>query len=433
MLWGVLMTSAKKISITNAVLWTINIMVGGGILSGPGAMAAIAGNWSFLGWLIVAMLYLPIVLSITRMAEVFPAQGGFASYCKQGLGNFGGFLGGWIYFLGYAAAAATLISFYQTYLQISCPSCSLFSNLPLFAALVLVCLALLNNLRIDILASLQGYLTLVKLLPVFLAIGLLPFFIKTTLTFPVCELKMLPWSLTTAMFGFMGFEAAASLTSDINGGAPQARKAILIGFFLVTAIYVIFHYSLINIMGAQGLATYMAAGYPLFVVKKFSFFGKILIPLIALTTIITYFNSSNGMIGLDSSILHGIAREGQIRLAGILDYRNLYGRPYIAVAATAFFVYGLCVLAPNTLILAAVTNFGVTLTFLLANLSLWLADDQATAINKFVNLLALGLLLVLLGYHFSVLGDTLLLRLQNLSLLLFAIAFGAILYKPASA
>jgi amino acid transporter len=424
------MSTARKIPVIKAVLMSINVMVGGGILFGPAPMAAIAGSWSFLGWLVVAFIYLPIVLSITRMAEVFPTDGGLASYCKQGLGDFLGFCGGWIYFLGYAASAATLLSVYRAYLQLKWPGFFLFQNPYLFFAFAVAVLVYLNNLRVTVMADLQSYLTVIKLLPVLLAVILLPFFASGTLSFSLGELQMLPWSLTYAIFGFLGFEFCASLTDTIEGGAPQARKAILGGFLAVSAIYIIFHYSLLNIMGVQGLVANTAAGYPLFVAKKFAFLGSFLIPLISLTTVITYFNSSNGLMTLDGFVLSGIAKGKQIRFAETLDQRNRNDRPYVAVAVAAMFIYALGVFVPSTHILAAVTNFGVTLTFLLANLSLWLADNRATAVNKFINLLAMLFLILLLIYHFSVVGDTMALRLQNLSLLFLAAIAGLLLYRP---
>ncbi len=39
-----------KISLFTAVLLTMNIMIGSGILIGPGNIAAIAGSASFLAW-----------------------------------------------------------------------------------------------------------------------------------------------------------------------------------------------------------------------------------------------------------------------------------------------------------------------------------------------------------------------------------------------
>ena len=53
-----------KISLVTAILMNINIMVGSGILIGPAVMAGIAGNASFLAWLLVALIFLPIVLSL---------------------------------------------------------------------------------------------------------------------------------------------------------------------------------------------------------------------------------------------------------------------------------------------------------------------------------------------------------------------------------
>lgn len=71
-------------------------MVGSGILVGPGIMAKIAGNASFLTWTLVALLLFPVVLSIVELSRLFPGAGGFYLYTKEGLGPLAGFLSGWL-------------------------------------------------------------------------------------------------------------------------------------------------------------------------------------------------------------------------------------------------------------------------------------------------------------------------------------------------
>lgn len=424
------MNNAKKIPLISAILMSINIMIGGGVLLGPAKMAAVAGNWSFIGWIIVATIYLPQVLSIARMAEIFPNSGGFFSYCKSGLGNFVGHLGGWIYFVGYSSAAATILSAYRTYLMKQFPSTSFFESSPLFFITAITVLIALNNMKISTLASFQSTLTLIKISPVIIAIALLPFFLKTDLSFPAEQLSSLPWSLPFAIFGFLGFEFAASLVNDIEGGAAQAQKAIVVGFLFVTIIYTAFHYSLLNIMGAEGLTTHLAAGFPLFVAEQFAMLGKILTLGVSTATIITYFNSSNGLITLGSSILNGMGKSGKIWGGTILSYNTTNNRPFYAIALSGMLTTLLGVLTKSTDILGAGTNFLVTLTFIIANTSLLVADKEASVCMRIINLIAIPISLGLACFHFTMIGVDMSTRLTNIAPFIALIFAGLLLYRP---
>ncbi len=87
------MSPLKKIPVSTAVVMSINIMLGVGLYAGVHRMAAVAGNASFLGWVIVALLNLPIVYAISRMAALVPESGGFYRYAYKTFGRIGGFFG----------------------------------------------------------------------------------------------------------------------------------------------------------------------------------------------------------------------------------------------------------------------------------------------------------------------------------------------------
>ncbi len=97
----------EKISFLAAVLMSINIIVGVGIYFGPQIMAEKAGSLSFLGWGLSALLLFPVIWCIALAAKMFPGEGGFFIYCKQGLGEVFGFIAAWAYLLGFLSTAAT--------------------------------------------------------------------------------------------------------------------------------------------------------------------------------------------------------------------------------------------------------------------------------------------------------------------------------------
>ena len=72
-------------------------------------MASIAGNASFLAWLLVALVFLPIVLSLVQLSRMCPGAGGFYAYAKEGLSKTAGYYSGWMYVAGYTFAVVVEI------------------------------------------------------------------------------------------------------------------------------------------------------------------------------------------------------------------------------------------------------------------------------------------------------------------------------------
>ncbi len=424
-----------KISFSKAVMMSINLMVGGGVLGGIPLMTAGAGAISFFGWILAALINLPVVLVIARMAEILPSEGGFSSYCKAGLGRFAGFYGGWLYFLGYACATASLLVVFGQTLALKFPSVVLFQNPYAFLLFAVTLLLGLNNLRYSTVASILSYLTLIKLIPILSAIFFLPFYLKLDLftSATSADFAALPNVLTAAAFGFLGYEGCASMVDKIEGGAAKAKKAILVAFFVVTALYVTFHFSLINIMGVDDLVSKLPMSYPLFIMSRFPLLGQLLLVSVPVAVIVTFFNSSNGLFSHDTNALAGLSQERSVRFGSALLKQSVYDRPYLAVLIVALTVFALGAFVPDVKILMATTNFGVTLVFLMASISLFLADKRASLFQQIVNLFAIAILMCAISYHFFNAGTCMLERFQNMSVFLSAAVAGLFLYENCSA
>ena len=87
--------SNNKISVLVAIIMNVNIMVGAGIFISPPQMAQTAGSYSYLGWLLSALIFLPVVYASSQLSSHFPGEGGLYSYARRGLGKTAGFFCGW--------------------------------------------------------------------------------------------------------------------------------------------------------------------------------------------------------------------------------------------------------------------------------------------------------------------------------------------------
>lgn len=257
------MTESGKISFWTAVLMSINIIVGGGIFAGPQSMAAIAGNLSFMTWFLAAILVFPIVWGVARAAVVFPGTGGFYHYGKTGINADFGFLSHWFYLLGYVMGTASAMTFLLRNALATRLGWSFAAEHPYVSnALILVLFSLLNLMPIGIVSKMQAGATLLKLLPLLIITGLTFWYFNPALDYDFSHLNTLPATIPTVIFGYLGFEACCSLSHLLKDGPSSVGKVVLVAFFITAVLYMIFHFGLLQVMGAEQLAAVGAIAFP---------------------------------------------------------------------------------------------------------------------------------------------------------------------------
>jgi amino acid transporter len=257
------MNAEQKIPFWTAVLMSINIIVGGGIFAGPQSMTAVAGTLSFTAWLIAAILVFPVVWGVARAPILFPGPGGFANYASQGLNKTLGFLAQWMFLLGYtmgtASAMVTLIRIGLAD-RLGIPFAA---DYPLMTnALILVVFSALNLLPLGIVSRIQAGATLLKLTPLFIVTLLTFKYFNLELEYNVEHIAQLPLTIPTVIFGFLGFEACCSLSHLLKDGPSSVGKVVLTAFFITAVLYMIFHFGLLQIMGAENLIKDGSIGFP---------------------------------------------------------------------------------------------------------------------------------------------------------------------------
>ncbi len=242
---------------------SINIIVGGGIFAGPQSMTAVAGTLSFTAWLMAAILVFPVVWGVARAPILFPGPGGFANYAGQGLNKTLGFLAQWMFLLGYtmgtASAMATLIRMGLAD-RLGIPFAA---DYPLMTnAVILAVFSALNLLPLGVVSRLQAGATLLKLAPLFIVTLLTFKYLNLELEYNIENISQLPLTIPTVIFGFLGFEACCSLSHLLKDGPGSVGKVVLTAFFITAILYMIFHFGLLQIMGAENLIAHGSIGFP---------------------------------------------------------------------------------------------------------------------------------------------------------------------------
>ncbi len=425
-----------KISLTAAILSSMNIMIGSGILIGPGVIASIAGNAAFLTWLVVAAIFLPIVLSTVQMARMNPGPGGFYSYAKAGLNTTAGFWSGLLYATGYTfAIAVTVLALRQILFEALGVNWAWFTANPLlFNGVLVLVLIGINLLGLKHLTQILSSLTIWKMVPIITLILLLPFIIDPTFTVSSAEVIRLPYSLPMALFGFLGFEYACSISHQIENSERNAPLAILIGFTATAVLYTLFTFGVLNLMGAAELAEKGASMFAEYITLRVPYLKVLLRIVIPIAAGITLFATALGLLNANSSLVHSMAQKKLFYGWEFLSQETNWYRPWVVILLIGFAAFGIATALPSLDTLGNLCNSGVFLSFVLPFVSLIVLQRKAGKYAQVpLTIVALILVLCLVGYSIYSLGDTVMDRLYAAIPFLAFLGAGAMLYRGEKA
>jgi len=365
------MSRQSKIGFWAAVLMNINIIVGAGILAMTQSMAATAGAASFLAWPMIGLLVFPVVWCIAQASRVFPGEGGIYNYCAKGINPTAGFVAQWAYLLGYMGTATTLTLVLKDALVHKAGLTIVGEYSMLFNTAVIVVFTLLNMLDVSKISKIQSGLTLLKLLPLVVAIGLLPFFFSVNVSYAPVDFGLIAMTLPSAIFALWGFEACVSISHLLKDGAQSVGRVVLMAFALVIVLYTLFHFSLIHIMGAKQLATHGAALFPQFLGFDANIVNALGLGILG-AIIISYMNSIFGVTLGNMSNLYTLAKNKLITCSSALTTTNKQARPVTAGIAVAVVGWAMLYFIDKLSISVAITNVGVSTAFVLTLVALFL-------------------------------------------------------------
>lgn len=378
---GRIVEHKNKISLVTAILININIMVGAGIFINPPLMTQMAGGFSYVGWLLSALIILPVVISIATISRFFPQAGSFYSYSKEGINKTAGFISGWVYFLGYSATEALQMLALRDILIYQFNSGLVRDHTVIFNALFFGVFCLLCTFNLSVVGKIQSFATIFKLLPILLfaasACILLPslFFCGGIAS---CSSTAAPFTLSPvfatvpfAIFGYWGFESCTHISHLLENGSKNAARSILIAFFVTTLIYTFAHAGLLMVMGTEGLASMNVTSFAHFLPVS-DLIKMIVTALITCAVLSAYASAIYGELNANGFLLNAMAKEKLVFASSLLATTNKHGQPTYAIFLQGFFAFAFASAIDNKNILAAIVNLGLLSAFVLTLLSLLL-------------------------------------------------------------
>ncbi len=235
--------NTQKIGVATATITGMNAMIGAGIFTAPAAMASHVGPAGIVAYLFVVVSVWFLAQSLARVAALFPEEGSFYTYAKQWGGHIAGLIASGAYFIGLLIAMGLLSQVAGIYLQGFFPQFSTYT-LGFFALLSLV---ILNAVGVALSELGQRILIVCTTLP--LAITIIMCLSKINFShltpFAPYGFGNVFKATRAVIFGFFGFECAASLFNHVKDPQKNVPRALTYSIIFVGALYILFVTSLI--------------------------------------------------------------------------------------------------------------------------------------------------------------------------------------------
>lgn len=224
----------RDVGIWGAIFLAANGMVGAAIFGLPGTLDAAVG--SFAPWLLLigGLGTLLIALCYADLAGRFDSSGGPQLYAAAAFGPFIGFQAGWMLYAARAAALAANAHVLAAYAGALWPPL----NGPATIILTIAAITFINIVGIRRAVDTLGAMTMLKFTPLLL-IGGLGLVLAPISTPQLPEFSAVEGIMLTALYAFVGFEAATIPAGETREPRRAIPHALIITVAGVTLLYIL--------------------------------------------------------------------------------------------------------------------------------------------------------------------------------------------------
>jgi len=356
------MNSTYKIGFYTAISLVIANMIGTGVFTSLGfQLFDIHSVFSILVlWLLGGIISFCGALVYGELGVAIPRSGGEYVYLSKLIHPSVGFMSGWVSStVGFAAPVALASMALGTYVNKIIPTI----NITVCALTVVAVITLVHGMHLKVGSGVQKTLTVLKVAVIvcFIVAGL----IHT----PSHEISFLPqstsmseifsagfWvSLVYVLYAYSGWNAASYLAGDMQNPQKNLPKALLLGTFIVTVIYVLLNFVFLYSAPMSELTGVLEIGH----VSAAHIFGEYFGKMMSLIIAFLLLSSISAMIMAGPHIIKSMGED--LPMLHVLAKTNKYYVPYMAVITQSAI----------TVLLIFTAQFEAVLTFVGFSLSIF--------------------------------------------------------------
>jgi amino acid transporter len=221
------------------VALVLNFIVGAGIFGLPSRAFALAGVHSLVAYFVCACLVLLIILCFAEVSSRFNQTGGLYLYARETFGSLAGFEVGWFAWLVRITAFAALCNLFVDYLSYFIPAAASGPTRTVAIVTIIAALTAINLVGVRVTSSVGNVLTVGKLVPLALLVGIGAFFIDPARYSFAAPPSYTSFSASVLLlvFAFTGFENAVIPAGEARDPRNDLPFALITGTTMAMLLY----------------------------------------------------------------------------------------------------------------------------------------------------------------------------------------------------
>jgi len=249
----------KELGLFTLISLGIGSILGSGIFGMPAAMGAVAGPSLILAILITAVIVFFLGMAYAELGSTYPVTGGPYSFPRMAMGDLGGFLMGWGYFLYLFIGTAAIIDIFIVYLGFYIPGLAVGQTLTPFGIMIAIAFIWIFTI-INIFGvkwgGLYGVITTIgKLIPLAILFFAGLFYLKGGNFTPFMPFGFTGVTLAIALFfwAFTGFEAITIPGEEIKNPSKTIPWAMILTILIVAIVYCLIAFVFVGMIDWKAL------------------------------------------------------------------------------------------------------------------------------------------------------------------------------------
>lgn len=361
------MASNYKIPFWVAVLINTNIVIGSAFFLGAPQVSLLNGVFAPFAWIICGLLLLPLLIVLARLSRMYPTAGGLYIYSLKHLGKFWGFVSGWGYYVGTAAANALVLHAFSEQLQFFGFIKNLNIDSVIFDLVFVLFFTFLNLLNIEFLERIQIGLAVVKAIPMILVLAAVPvLFNINNFSAVTPSFSGFIQTVPLALFAYIGIEACCAVADKIHDGHKNAARVILVSFTLIVVVYTVLQAAILCISGSSSANPFFSIIPQLTSNQCVINWGNNVISFAMMSSFLAGFY---GMFYYNNWNLYAMGSENSILGSKYLVKVNKSQTPWVCVLVQSALVIAFLLITTNINYLMTMCDIGTTITYFLSAIS----------------------------------------------------------------
>lgn len=255
---------APALSVFDATMITVGIVIGAGIFQTPTMVAGIAGTPTLMliAWVLGGVLSLVGALTYAELATAYPSAGGDYTFLRRAYGRHVSFLFAWARSMVICTGSIALLGFilgdYLTRLFHLGPYSS-----AIYAALAVVLLTAINLVGLRSSSKMQNALTLLEIGGVLLVAIAGMTLDASPPTMPAAAPETagaFGLAMVFVLLTYGGWNEAAYVSAEVRGGPRAVVRTLVISIGIITLVYFLFVGGVLHGLGFQQLKASEAIG-----------------------------------------------------------------------------------------------------------------------------------------------------------------------------